>query len=245
MAESDASVVLLGGDIGEAATLEGYLSRCAAKLERPIYFVLGNHDYYGGYIRDVRDQARRLQSDWLRWLPARGVVQLEEGTALVGHGGWGDARLGDFEGSSVVLNDVVLIGELRDAAPGNDPLAIVDSKPELRAVLNRLGDDAASAITPLLATAAAESTRVIFLTHVPPFQAACWHQGQVSGDEWLPWFACDAVGRAVSKIAAANPRCAITVLCGHTHGSGVGTDIAECDGLHHGQLLWHTGPTWN
>ena len=120
----------------------------------------------------------------------------------------------------MVLNDVVLIGDLRDAAPGNDPLAIVDSKPELRAVLNRLGDDAASAITPLLATAAAESTRVIFLTHVPPFQAACWHQGQVSGDEWLPWFACDAVGRAVSKIAAANPRCAITVLCGHTHGSG-------------------------
>ena len=60
----------------------------------------------------------------------------------------------------------------------------------------------------------------LFLMHVPPFQAACWHQGQVSGDEWLPWFACDAVGRVVSEIAATNPRCSITVLCGHTHGSG-------------------------
>ena len=121
MATSEASVVLLGGDVGEAASVEGYLERCAAKVQRPVYFVLGNHDYYGGYIRDVRDQLRHTQSDWLRWLPSCGVVRLGNGTALVGHGGWGDARLGDFEASSVVLSDFVLIGELRDAAPGNDP----------------------------------------------------------------------------------------------------------------------------
>lgn len=220
MAQSEASVVLLGGDIGEAASVEGYLKRCAARLRRPVYFVLGNHDYYGGYIRDVRDQVRHLQSAGLHWLPSCGVIQLAAGTALVGHGGWGDARLEDFDGSSVVLSDFVLIGELRDAAPGNDPLAIVDSKPELRAILNQLGDEAAAAVTSSLSAAAAESERVLLLTHVPPFRAACWHQGQVSGDDWLPWFACDAVGRAVLEIAAANPTCSITVLCGHTHGSG-------------------------
>ena len=185
MAESDAPVVLLGGDIGEAASVEGYLRRCDARLQRRVYFVLGNHDYYGGYIRSVRRQIRALQSDRLRWLPDCGVVRLTEDAVLLGHGGWGDGRLGDFEASSVVLSDFVLIGELREAAPGGDPLGIVESKPELHAVLNQLGDEAAAAVRPLLAEAAAGSQRLLFLTHVPPFREACWHQGTVSGESAL------------------------------------------------------------
>ena len=220
MADSDASAVLLGGDIGEASSVEGYLRRCEARVRCPIYFVLGNHDYYGGYVRVVRSRIRALESEWLRWLPHCGVIRLAPETSLVGHGGWGDARLGDFEASSVVLSDFVLIGELREAVPGDDPLAVLENKPALRAILNQLGDEAAAAVTPSLAEAAGKSKRVLFLTHVPPFKAACWHQGQVSGDDWLPLFACGAVGRAVSEVADANPSCAITVLCGHTHGSG-------------------------
>ena len=48
--------VLLGGDIGEAPSLKGYLLGLEDHLERPIYFVLGNHDFYQGSIADVRDE---------------------------------------------------------------------------------------------------------------------------------------------------------------------------------------------
>ena len=51
----------------------------------------------------------------LTWLPASGVVQITEATVLVGHGGWGDSRAADFLKSDVILNDYLLVEELRKA----------------------------------------------------------------------------------------------------------------------------------
>jgi len=48
----------------------------------------------------------------LRWLPAAGIVRLTPTTALLGHDGWGDARLGNVDGTPVRLNDFVMIEEL-------------------------------------------------------------------------------------------------------------------------------------
>ena len=46
--------ILIGGDISDARSV----GNCLAELERavqcPIYFVLGNHDYYHGSIASVR-----------------------------------------------------------------------------------------------------------------------------------------------------------------------------------------------
>ena len=43
-----------------------------------IYFVLGNHDYYGSSLTVVREKivAISLQSSSLYWLPSAGVVEL-------------------------------------------------------------------------------------------------------------------------------------------------------------------------
>ena len=62
IAQSEAEALLLGGDIGEAADLEGTLALLATTLRRPIYFVLGNHDYYGSDVQTVRDSVRALTS---------------------------------------------------------------------------------------------------------------------------------------------------------------------------------------
>ena len=90
-AEPDA--VLIGGDIGEAPDVIGYLKQFAT-LDRPINFVLGNHDFYRGSIRQVRasveDLCRRVEN--LHYLPSAGVVKLTPDAALIGHGGWDDAE---------------------------------------------------------------------------------------------------------------------------------------------------------
>ncbi len=220
IADSGADALLLGGDISEAEDLERHLRIFESRLARPVYFVLGNHDFYGAFTEPTRQRMRSLRSPWLHWLPAAGVVRLSDDTALVGHDGWGDARLGDFAASSVVLSDFVLIGDLREAVPGSNPLAVLEDRPALRAALNRLGMEAASAAAPLVAEAVRTSRLVLFLTHVPPFREACWHGGTIAGDEWLPFFGCGAMGEMLRDTAAAHPSCRITVLCGHTHGSG-------------------------
>src|SRR5689334_17025990 len=106
--------VLITGDIAEAPSVEPLLSVVAAELGVPIYFVLGNHDYYRGSIPRVRAAVTELgkRSPRLSWLPAAGVVPLDREVALVGVDGWADGRIGDYARSPVVLNDYLLIAEL-------------------------------------------------------------------------------------------------------------------------------------
>lgn len=202
--------VVITGDIATAADVLETIDDLAQAVHVPLWFVLGNHDFYGGSIADVR--ARATASTALggpRWLEAAGAVRLGPRTALVGVDGWGDARLGDFAGSRVVLNDFLRIDELTGV-----------HRAVLRERLVSLGDAAAAVLRPALKAALAWADHVVVATHVPPFRDACWHQGAISADDWLPFFACGAVGDVIGDAAAAHPHVKLTVLCGHTHGAG-------------------------
>lgn len=208
-AEPDA--VLLGGDISVAPSLEGHLRTLETHLRRPIYFVLGNHDYYGASIAGVRGEVRRLcrSSRWLHWLPDAGVAKLTAKTALVGHDGWGDGRLGARTGSRVLMTDFQVI----------EDLVSLKTK-DLFARLAALGNDAARYFRKVLPEAFKRFPRVVLLTHVPPFRESCWHEGRISDDDFLPHFTCKAAGDVLRQAMEAHPDRDLTVLCGHTHGQG-------------------------
>lgn len=222
--ESGCAALLLGGDIADAVDLGSWLRFLDAHLDVPIYFVLGNHDYYGGAIATVRAEARSLVTPTLQWLPATGVVALGPETALVGHGGWGDARLGDFMASEVILNDYLVIEDLRTVGrEGTGQADWLDgwaNKPALKARLEALGVEAAETLRPQLEKALAAYPTVIVLTHVPPFEEACWYEGRISGADWLPGFTCRAMGDMLVNVTDAHPEREVTVLCGHTHSPG-------------------------
>ena len=84
--DAAADAVLLGGDIGESASVGGFLREIESAIDSPVYFVLGNHDYYGGSITGVQAEVRGA-SGRLVWLPEAGVIRLRDGVALIGHGG--------------------------------------------------------------------------------------------------------------------------------------------------------------
>ena len=131
---------------------------------------------------------------------------------MVGHDGWGDGRYGNYFQSPVRLSDQELI-------QGFLPIWIIMgcSKKSWR----YLGDEAAQALRAPLVKALDSFSRVICLTHVPPFKEACWYQGQVGNDDWLPYFACKAVGDLLLEVMGNRPNNQLTVLCGHTHHDGV------------------------
>lgn len=206
--------LLVSGDTGEADSVFGFLAELAREAGAPVDFVLGNHDFYGADIAGVRATARRLtrREGPLRWLPAMGVQTLAEGRALIGHDGWADGRLGDFLASPVVLNDHRRIHELS----GLD-------RPTLLARVRDLGDEAAAYLEGELEPACRAFREILLLTHVPPFQAACYYQGRPSDDpDWLPHFVSKRTGEALLRVMGRHPACQLTVLCGHTHG---GADV--------------------
>jgi Icc protein len=207
-----AAAVLLTGDISYARDVAHRLEQMDEAIGRPIYFVLGNHDYYGGSIQTVREEVRRLcrERPNLHYLTGAEPIELAPGVGLVGHDGWADARLGDYERSYVMMNDYKLIAELADM-----------TKADRWSVLNALGDRAADELRPALIEALERFHRVLVATHVPPLRQACWHEGQLSDDEWAPHFTCKAIGDLLLEIAPTRPDRQITVYCGHTHSPGV------------------------
>lgn len=209
--------VVISGDIAESHDIEGHLREMEPILAKPIYFVLGNHDFYKGSIARTRDRVGKVarQSDYLIYLTQESVVQLTPNTALVGHDGWADARLGDFDRSDVLLNDYFLIEELsrwnRDFIP---------EKEGLRRTLQDLGDEAAAHFAKVLSEAVSNYRDVIAVIHAPPFREAAWHEGRTSDDNWLPHMTCKAAGDVMLGAMRSHPNSKLLVLCGHTHGKG-------------------------
>lgn len=211
MRNSNPDIVLISGDIGEAPRLIWYLQQLEMRLQRPIYFVLGNHDFYLSSIEETRAAVSQCvaESGYLKWLNQAGIIELAPDTGLLGYDGWADGRCGDYEHSDVIMNDYAVI---RDFAGLN--------KRDRLTVLNRLGDETAAYFREWLPTTLAKYPHVFLLTHVPPFREATWYEGRISDDDFLPHFTCKAGGDAIVEIMRNHPANQLTVLCGHTHGRG-------------------------
>jgi predicted MPP superfamily phosphohydrolase len=215
--------LLIGGDIAEGKDLIDYLTGLAQSVACPLYFVLGNHDFYFRSIWEIRAQVEQLcaREPRLVYLThAAEPIALTPTVALIGHDGWADGLAGDYEASDVMLNDYWLIAELAHL-----------EKHERWEKLQQLAQAAADHLRKQLELALANYPRVILLTHVPPLRAACWHQGQVSDDEWAPHFASPTIGNAVLDVMRAHPERELLILCGHTHGRG------ECRPLPNVEIL--------
>ena len=127
--------LFLTGDTSTALQIEAHLQLLEDVYQSPVYFVLGNHDYYGGSLETIRKMVEEIcsESKWLHWLPVSGVVQLSKDTCLIGHDGWADGRFGDYASSKVLLNDYLKIQNFVKAGEIGR-----------LAVLNSLGDQAAT-----------------------------------------------------------------------------------------------------
>lgn len=207
--DTEPEAILLTGDIAEGPHLVEALTGLADHLRAPLFFVLGNHDYYFRSIAQVRSEVRELVSrrPGLIYLTGEPARELAPGWGILGHDGWADARLGDYVRSTVMMHDYKLIAELAGVG-----------KAARWPLLQQLADEAASEIRRELPLALARFPEVWLLTHVPPFAESCLYDGRPSDAEWLPHFACQTMGDALLEVMRMHPASRLTVLCGHTHG---------------------------
>ena len=80
------NAVLVSGDIAEAPTVYDILEEMAQHIAKPIYFVLGNHDYYQSSVENVRQTITQLSQEnpSINWLPETGFLKLSKDTLLLG-----------------------------------------------------------------------------------------------------------------------------------------------------------------
>jgi hypothetical protein len=183
-------------------------------LDLPVYFVLGNHDFYRSSIARTRQRVIRATREQpnLIYLTDCPPIELAPAVYIVGEDGWGDATIGDYANSYVRLNDFQLIREF-----------VTAGRPHWQQQLQQLGFESAARLAAKLNDLPLETRQVLVVTHVPPLRQACWYEGRTSDDHWAPFFVCGQVGQVLIDTARARPSCQFVVICGHTHHAGLAT----------------------
>lgn len=208
---TDYDCAIVTGDISDAKNLRRHLSQLAAACApKPLYILMGNHDYYGGSFKVVDDDVEDLCKSTfnLHHLDGSRVIQLTDGIGLLGHRGWPDARAGEGMKTEVKSRDGWSIKDLQH----------LEHSQMLDRMLS-LGRESAAKIRRIFPLALARYRHVIVATHVPPFDNAVFHKGKSAASQHLPHFCNVSVGVMLIGILRAFPRRRVTVIAGHSHGA--------------------------
>tara|TARA_R110002073_G_scaffold177188_3_gene335116 strand:+ start:3464 stop:4330 length:867 start_codon:yes stop_codon:yes gene_type:complete len=212
IASTQPDALLISGDISEGDDVVLQLRRLADTVAVPLYFVLGNHDFYQSSIARTRQAviAASRELDALNYLTDLDPIPLADGVFLVGEDGWGDATIGNYEASFIRLNDFEQIDDFRETSPDR-----------WKAKLQQLGAESAARLQVKLAAVPRDATDVLVATHIPPFRESCWYEGKTTDDNWAPFFVCGEIGQTLMEFCQQRSDCKTTVICGHTHHDGV------------------------
>ena len=216
LANSHVDLIMIAGDIADAKSICEILQEMVQILQTPICFVLGNHDFYHSQINTVKGRISELskQEPLLHWLSQEKHIDCGNSTIVIGQDGWADGRYGDFNHSTVRLNDQKFIYDLRNEA--------MLGRNHLLRKMQELADEDAFILQQKLDDALKNNVkRIYILTHVPPFEGASWHEGNISSPDWIPFFTSKASGDVIINAATSYPKIMFEVLCGHTHSAGI------------------------
>jgi len=207
--------IFLTGDLSTARHLIYHLSAIEKVVQRPIYFILGNHDYYGAGVEPVRKAMKELTnaSQFLRYMPTMPYYALSQATAVVGHDGWYDGLYGDLQNSNFGMADW---SQIQDFAP------VANSKASVIGVARKLAHDGVTHVMNGIKKAVKYHKNIVILTHYPPFAEAHWHEGKIGDATAMPWYTSKMMGDMLLDAAKSFPGTQFTVLAGHTHGKWSG-----------------------
>lgn len=205
-------IVIITGDISDSNDIINDLSLLEENLKIPFYYNLGNHDYYYGMIDDIRKKVKDFseKSKYGKWFELiKDPIHLTDDICLIGVDGWADGRYGDYNKSTVELNDYYYIGDFSKL-----------NKNQIFDYINMLGDFSSIELNIKISLSIEKYKNIIICTHVPPFVESCWYNGSYSNDNYLPHFSNKAFGDVLRYSSEKYKDNNFIVLCGHTHGRG-------------------------
>lgn len=213
--------VVITGDLTISQLLFHHLLVLHKELEPiPVFFVLGNHDYYNGSIFDIR-QILKQDYSYLNpqkgnpnkgayWLGNSGVIPLTDSIALIGHDGWYDGGYANWFKSKLWMMDYEVIKELNDLSC---PIREIRFK-----TLQQIAWESAAYIKENMVKAFNEGYKTLYIaTHIPPFRENSTYQGKISDDDWMPHFSSKIMGDMLLEVMSEYPENDAVVLCGHSH----------------------------
>jgi len=202
--------IFLTGDISCGLFIKSDLEYFAKNIVCPIYFVLGNHDYYYSSFNEIHDQMSWLTKKYknLIWLTKSEPIELNEEVCLLGTEGWYDSSLGNYQYIKYTT-DWFLIKEPRRLPSFQDRIDFFRTK----------ANDSVDFIVKHLDKLFDKYKTIYFLTHFPPWKEATRDQGTFLEPFWLPYNVNNRLGKKIEELMSGHKKRNIIVLAGHTHSS--------------------------
>lgn len=215
--------VFVTGDTSDSKRIIDDLYELERVVQRPVFFILGNHDYWGGDFVGVEAKiaTKTSGSNYLRYLTRSSFHRLSRNTCVVGHDGWYDMLYGDHVTSPIELNDWVYINDFVNGRYIDIQHVVEVSRKRAQEAVIHVADCIKDAVR-------GGMKHIIVLTHVPPFTQTCTYRGQPSDKNFLPFFSSKLMGDTLLAASRAYPGVRFDVYAGHTHGEA----HLDIDNLH-------------
>lgn len=239
-AASDA--LIISGDISIGPGIVQHLGLLEDVFEKPIFFVLGNHDYYYSDIMSVRRNVKGVcrNMSYSKYLGSLPYVLLDNRSAIVGADGWYDGFNGNCMGSEILMNDWIKIQDFSPAIQ-NTPMGKQINKQAVLQIARAICKDSVSHVINGIKAAADRCDKIIIVTHVPPFLESYTSAKFKDADanHIVPWYTSKMMGEAINAAANHYTDKQFVVLSGHTHSSFEGNLAANLE-VHVGKSVYGT-----
>lgn len=185
--------LIISGDISLGNKLERQLNVLSDTLQIPIYFVLGNHDYWYSSFQEIDLLINKIcQNSNIICLDNSSIIIND--VEIIGFTGWYDCQFGEID-LSINMNDWVRIEEFKKS---NNYLNISIERSKKFLLMERFIKNKH------------KINKQIIVTHFPPFESLIKNKGKAK-----PFYGCKSSGEMIVKIAEHYSN--IIVLSGHTH----------------------------
>lgn len=207
--ELECDGIFISGDVSTGNELADHISFLLKVTEIPIYWVNGNHDYYGSNFAEINETMMTLMEDdeRLHYLTSLNYLPLGKTAALIGHDGWCDSRWRVPYTSFLFYADFVNIEDFRKLKNNKERMNLV----------RQLADTAAASIATKLLLALQKFDTVYLLTHFPPWPDKTNKYWGLLEEFWKPYNSSKVMADTLEGIMTQYPDKKLVVLSGHTH----------------------------
>lgn len=218
--EKEIKNFFLTGDISSGELIGSHLKMLAEgflKKGKRLFFILGNHDYYGSSFASVEQEVKNLSiekkyKNTLFYVNSKSWFDRSEQILIAGSNGWYDGEYSPFTNNSVEMNDYYLIKELKESRLTSRDKLFLKNKDIAKNYVTNLVQDIEFGILGY------NPKNIVVLTHVPVFMELSTYKGKMSDDIWMPCFSSKFMGDALLNLANKYQEIKFHVFCGHSHG---------------------------
>lgn len=206
-------LICITGDIADGEKAHLFLENLFTNTNRPIAFVLGNHDFYGWSMEDFQQQTTQFshKNKGIIYLSDIEGLQFGNDNMIIGIDNWNDLTEYNLNEAPIRSWDFDHIEDFK----GLSDQELINKSKELAA-------HSCKELEAKLQYAYEQGIKNLYIAmHFAPYHSSHYYSQEILNNEKHKYYwSCSPIGKIIDQFANEHPEIHITILSGHTHAKG-------------------------